>query len=116
MAGGDQTKKFAQARRMRKSPAVTEDLLWELLRDRRLDGIKFRRQVPVGRYIADFVCFRHRLIVEADGPFHEDSFSDAQRDEWLVGRGFHVLRFKNADVWERREQVIDAVLKATGRN
>ena len=116
MVGGDQRKKLAQARRMRKAPVATEDLFWDLLRDRRLDGIKFRRQVPIGRYIADFVCFRHRLIVEADGPFHENSLPDAQRDEWLVGQGFRVLRFKNAEVWEQREQVIDAILKATGRN
>ena len=58
---------LAHARRMRKAPAATEQYLWKLLRDRRLAALKFRRQVPIGRYVADFACLRHRLIVEADG-------------------------------------------------
>ncbi|MEI9963566.1 MAG: endonuclease domain-containing protein [Caulobacteraceae bacterium] len=72
---------------MRKAPAATERLLWDLLRDRRLADLKFRRQVPVGRYIVDFICFRHRLIVEADGPTHDDSHRDRERDAWLSSQG-----------------------------
>ena len=101
---------------MRKAPVATEELLWLLLRDRRLDGLKFRRQVPIGAYVADFVCFRHRLIIEADGPFHGDGSNDAGRDEWLMKQGFRVLRFPNNAVHEQREQVIDAILRAAGRN
>jgi very-short-patch-repair endonuclease len=60
----------AKSRSLRRSASVTEQLLWRLLRDRRLEGQKFRRQVPMGPYVLDFVCFRNRLVVEADGPFH----------------------------------------------
>ena len=107
------SKKLALARRMRKAPAATEDHLWRLLRDRRLGGLKFRRQVPIGRYIADFACFRHRLIIEADGPFH-DPTSDAERDEWLTGQGFRVLRFKNDDLFARRDEILDQILRVSG--
>jgi hypothetical protein len=57
-----------RAKTMRREPALYERRLWAILRDRRLEGLKFRRQVVIGRYVADFVCLRHRLIVEADGP------------------------------------------------
>lgn len=58
------------ARRMRHEPSTMERKLWAILRDRRLEGLKFQRQVVIGPYVADFVCLRRRLIVEADGPFH----------------------------------------------
>ncbi|MDB5429443.1 MAG: hypothetical protein JWP35_559 [Caulobacter sp.] len=78
------------AKRMRANPSVSENHLWRLLRGRRLDGLKFRRQVPLGPYVVDFPCLRHRLIIEADGPFHDD---DSKRDEWLEAQGFRILRF-----------------------
>ena len=107
-------KKLALARRMRTAPTQTERLLWKLLRDRRLEGMKFRRQVPVGPYVADFACLRHRLIVEADGP-HHDPAVDAARDAWLGAQRFRVLRFANADVLNRPERVLAAVAKAARR-
>ena len=64
---------------MRRAPALYERHLWRLLRDRRLNGLKFRRQVVIDRFIVDFVCLRHRLIVEADGPFHVEE-ADADRE------------------------------------
>src|ERR1700743_1535197 len=82
------------AKRMRRSPAFNERLLWKLLRDRRLSDLKFRRQAPIGPYIADFICYAERLIVEADGPLH-DPERDAVRDAWLVSQDFRVLRFGN---------------------
>ena len=85
--------RFAKA--MRREPVANERALWKLLRDRRLDGLKFRRQVPIGRYIVDFVCFQHRLIIEADGPTHLDNLHDRERDNWLRAEGFRVLRFDN---------------------
>jgi very-short-patch-repair endonuclease len=91
-----------------------ERRLWKLLRDRRLAGLKFRRQVVLGRYIADFVCFRHRLIVEADGPHHEDQAEDVSRDDWLRSQGFRVLRVPNQQIENRSEQVVAAVLAAAG--
>ena len=97
---------------MRHEPVLYERRLWKLLRDRRLAGLKFRRQVVLGRYIADFICFRHRLIVEADGPQHEDRAEDAARDDWLRGQGFRVLRFPNQQIENHGEQVVSAILAA----
>jgi very-short-patch-repair endonuclease len=103
---------LAHARRMRHAPSATERLLWTLLRDRRLEQLKFRRQVPLGPYVADFACLSHRLIVEADGPFH-DPDHDAARDAWIRAQNFRVLRFSNADIENRRELVLAAIVKAT---
>ncbi|WP_353809452.1 endonuclease domain-containing protein [Mesorhizobium sp.] len=83
---------------MRREPTEAEDRLWHELRGRRLDRIKFRRQVPVGKFIADFVCAEASLIVEIDGSQHADSNYDRERDAELKARGFRVLRFWNDDV------------------
>ena len=105
-----------RAKEMRKVPALYERRLWKLLRDRRLEGLKFRRQVVIGRYIVDFVCPRHRLIVEADGPSHEDrAATDAERDAWLADQGFLVLRFPNGQIENRPWEVIDAIVAASKR-
>ena len=97
---------------MRKAPASTERFLWKLLRNSRLENLKFRRQLPIGPYIADFVCLRHRLIIEADGPWH-DPQADAKRDAWLYGQGFRVLRFANAEITSNSAKVLAAILAAT---
>jgi len=102
-----------RAKAMRREPVLYERRLWALLRDRRLDGLKFRRQVVLGRYIADFVCLRHRLIVEADGPQHDDRIEDAERDGWLREQGFRVLRFPNQMIENHREKVLTAIVAAT---
>jgi len=99
------------AKRMRHEPATMERKLWAILRDRRLEGLKFRRQVVIGPYVADFVCMRHRLIVEADGPFHHAE-RDAVRDEWLRSRGFRVLRFKNQQIELRDWEVVGTIVEA----
>ena len=99
------------ARRMRKGPATMERKLWTILRDRRLEGLKFRRQVVIGSYVVDFVCMRHRLIVEADGPFH-DAERDSARDEWLRSQGFRVLRFANQQIETRDWEVVGAIVEA----
>ena len=101
----------AFAKSMRREPSATERLLWKILRDRRLGGLKFRRQVPLGRYVADFVCMRHRLIVEADGPLH-DPDHDAARDAWLRSQNFRVLRFSNEQIERGPELVFSAILAA----
>jgi very-short-patch-repair endonuclease len=69
---------------MRREQTDAERKLWLLLRDRRLAGAKFRRQAPIGPYIADFICPRRKLIVEADGGQHIDDPSDVERDRWLA--------------------------------
>ncbi|MES2032983.1 MAG: DUF559 domain-containing protein [Pseudomonadota bacterium] len=101
--------KRALAKRMRREPTLNERTLWRLLRDRRLEGMKFRRQVPLGRYVVDFLCLRHRLIVEADGPTHEDSARDQERDAWLASQGFRVMRFRNAEIEGFPERVLNAI-------
>jgi very-short-patch-repair endonuclease len=104
----------ALAKRLRQAPAFTERALWKLLRDRRLEHLKFRRQVPIGPYVVDFLCLRHRLIVEADGPFHEDNAAhDAERDAWLASQGFRVLRFANDMIIGQTAGVLAAIVEAT---
>ena len=111
MASASNTTK-RHAKRMRSSLTFNERILWKLLRDRRLDGLKFRRQVPIGPYIADFVVFSHRLIVEADGPFHE-ARADAARDAWLKGQQFKVLRYSNDQISLYPDQVLDDIRRHT---
>jgi 2-isopropylmalate synthase len=98
------------ARAMRGAPTDAELRLWRLLRDRRLNGFKFRRQVPVGRYIVDFLCVGSRLIVEADGSQHAESRHDEVRDAYLASQGWKVLRFRNTDVLRSRESVLETIL------
>ncbi len=80
-----------------------ERKLWFALKDRRLKGLKFRRQVPVGPFIADFLCFDLRLVVEVDGGQHAESLRDADRDRWFADNGFRTLRFWNNDVLSNLE-------------
>ena len=102
---------------MRTNGAAAERILWWCLRDRRLDGLKFRRQVPIGRYIADFYCAEHRLIVELDGISHEDRADyDDDRTEWLTTRGYRVLRFHNEDVYKTVDAVLMTILRECGRD
>ena len=91
----------ARAREFRKPLTANEARLWRQLRGRRLCGLKFRRQHPIQRYIVDFYCAKHRLIVEVDGDIHECTdvaLHDRLRGDWLASRGYRILRFTNADV------------------
>jgi len=83
-----------------------ERKLWFALRDRRFARFKFRRQVPVGPFIADFLCFQARLVVEVDGGQHAGSFQDRRRDRWLAVNNFRMLRFWNNDVLSNLEGVL----------
>lgn len=98
------------ARSMRREPTEAEDRLWGALRGRRLDRIKFRRQVPVGAYIADLVCAEAMLIVEIDGSQHADSIHDAERAAALKAHGFRVLRFWNDEVLRELNAVCDTII------
>jgi very-short-patch-repair endonuclease len=99
-----------KARSLRRTQPATERLLWKHLRDRRLEDLKFRRQVPIGPFVVDFACLGRRLIVEADGPFH-DFEADAARDAWLATQGFRVLRFSNSEV-AARDLVLGRIVEA----
>jgi very-short-patch-repair endonuclease len=100
----------SHARAMRRQPTDAERALWHLLRDRRLAQSKWRRQVPLGPTIVDFVCFEHRVVVECDGSQHAESVRDAARDAWLAAQGFAVLRFWNHAALKERSTVIDTIL------
>jgi 2-isopropylmalate synthase len=99
----------SRARVMRGTPTDAELRLWRLLRDRRLNGLKFRRQVPLGRYIVDFLCVEARLIVEADGSQHAESPRDKARDAYLESHGWKVLGFWNNEVLQNREIVLETI-------
>ena len=77
-------------------------------------GLKFRRQVPIGPYIVDFLCVSARLIVEADGSQHGESIRDERRDAYLSRHGWAVLRFWNHAILRNRESVIDTILARAG--
>lgn len=90
-----------------------ETALWWRLRHRQLNGHRFRRQVPIGPYIADFACLAARLVVEVDGGQHiDDADRDERRTAWLEERGYRVLRFWNTDVLTNIEAVLETMLRA----
>jgi very-short-patch-repair endonuclease len=99
-----------RAHTLRRNSTAAERKLWVLLRAKRLQGLKFRRQVPIGPYTVDFLCLRHRLVVEADGPFHEPG-KDSIRDAWLHEQGFRVLRFTNSQI-DASDGVLAGILEA----
>ena len=104
-----------RARDLRRKATPAEEMLWKLLRDRRLRGVKFRRQYPIGHLVADFCCYELRLVVELDGAIHEtaaQSAHDSNRDWYLQSRGYTVLRFPNDQVFDEPERVLEAVFQA----
>jgi very-short-patch-repair endonuclease len=94
-----------RARNSRHQSTDAERAMWRILRDRRLTGFKFRRQVPFKNYILDFVCYEQRLIVEIDGGQHADSQRDRHRDAVLAAADFSTVRYWNSDVLKNREGV-----------
>ncbi|MFS8806470.1 DUF559 domain-containing protein, partial [Synechococcus sp. R6-10] len=103
---------IARARQLRREATTAESLLWELLRDRRLLGRKFRRQHPIGQFIADFFCDDARLIIEIDGAVHREPTQqerDRLREEILREHGFAMLRFTNEQIFDHTEQVLQEI-------
>ncbi len=101
------------ARQMRREPTPAEAKLWGRLRRRQIGGVKFRRQVALGRFIVDFCSFEVRLVVEVDGPIHEYSGEqDALRQEFLEALGFRVLRFTNQAVLNELDAVVEQIAEA----
>ncbi len=100
------------ARRLRKEQTDAEQRLWQHLRAKRLLGLKFRRQKPIGTYVVDFICQERMLVVELDGGQHLESESDRARDAWLARRGFRILRFWNHDVLLETDAVLEAIRMA----
>jgi len=88
-----------------------EQKLWTQLRRKKLGGLRFRRQHPVGRYIADFYCHELKLVIELDGFSHENREEyDANRDSFLSGGGYTVLRFTNVEIEQSLDAVLDVIL------
>jgi very-short-patch-repair endonuclease len=97
-------------RELRNNATDAERLLWRYLSNRQIEGIKFRRQQPIESYIADFVSFSPKLVIELDGSQHmTDRADDEQRDACLRKNGFAVLRFWNNEVFENLEGVLEVV-------
>jgi very-short-patch-repair endonuclease len=102
---------LAFARSMRAEPAPAEKKLWRCLRDRQLGGFKFRRQHPLGPFIADFFCAQVNLVVELDGDSHGDRTSyDDHRTKRLERDGYQVIRFLNDDVFWHLDAVLQVLL------
>jgi very-short-patch-repair endonuclease len=104
-----------RARSLRRHLTDAERIVWSALRGHRLNGASFRRQTPIGPYIADFVCHEAQLVIEIDGGQHfEDSGlkHDARRDAFLASKGFRVLRFSNHDLMANRQGVLETIAAA----
>lgn len=103
-------KKLTQlARTLRNNMTVQEIKIWQYLKNRQIDGVKFRRQFILGKYICDFVSLENKIVIEIDGSQHIESNSDLQRDEFLKSIGFKVLRFWNNDIDNNIEGVISKI-------
>jgi len=97
------------ARKLRRDATAVESKLWQRLRSRQIEGAKFRRQFPIGPYIADFACIELKLIIELDGGQHVESATDAGRTARLETNGYTVIRFWNSEVIENLEGVLEAI-------
>ena len=102
----------ATARRLRLNATSAEVMLWRHLRRIETSGTHFRRQVPIGPYVADFACMASRLLIELDGSQHGLALNKAKDDErsrWLESEGYRVIRFWNNDITENLDGVLDTI-------
>ncbi len=105
---------FKVARELRQKMTLAEKILWEELRDKRCEGIKFRNQHPVLRYVLDFYCHQYRLGIELDGGVHNTKSQvvyDEDRTKNISECGLRIIRFKNSEVIENVEEVINKILE-----
>jgi very-short-patch-repair endonuclease len=103
------------AKELRYSETEAEKFLWTLLRAKKLNGVKFRRQAPIGVYVVDFVSFEKKLIIEIDGGQHsaeKNKEYDVIRTRWLESQGFRVIRFWNNDISQNIDGVITRIMDA----
>jgi ATP-dependent helicase HrpA/adenine-specific DNA-methyltransferase len=102
------------ARRLRQAPTWAEKQMWKLLRNRRFVGFKFRRQHPIGPYVADFYCVAAKLAIELDGDVHgtpKQREHDAAKERYLSGLGIRTLHFWNIDLLEHEDDVLTVILR-----
>ena len=99
-----------RSRELRQRMTLPEKVLWQFLRGCSFAGLRFRRQHPIGDYIADFCCPQKKLVVELDGGCHNTTEQeDSERDDFLKKRGFRVLRFSNDHVFDRIDSILQTI-------
>lgn len=104
---------FLKAQFLRKNETESEKILWEKLRNNQLKGLKFRRQHPIGLYIADFYCHKLKLIIEVDGEYHnlpEQIEKDKERTQILESNGLQLIRFTNNEIQKNLEKTVSEIL------
>src|ERR1700679_1966228 len=102
----------SRAKQLRQTMTRAETLLWRYLKADRIDGLGFRRQVPIRNYIADFICMSAKIVIELDGESHdfeERQNADQNRDAFFVSEGFQILRFTNEQVMSNLEGVVETI-------
>ena len=100
------------AKQLRKESTKAEALLWSRLRARQMQGIKFRRQQPIDKFIVDFVSFEKRIVIEIDGGQHAvDNKKDIERDKFLTKNGYIILRFWNNEVFDNIQGVLEVIVR-----
>jgi very-short-patch-repair endonuclease len=110
MAKGD-------ARSLRRNMTDAERLLWQHLRNRQMDGWKFRRQHPLGPFVVDFICLEKKIIVEVDGSQHAIHIKeDAERSRYLEGQGYRIIRFWNNDVFKGIDSVLEVIYRELSKD
>jgi len=110
---------LTQARHLRRRMTRSEIALWQALRGKQLEGLKFRRQQVIGPYVADFFCAAGRLVVELDGGAHTDEDAqahDARRDQWIAAQGLRILRVPNSLVIEDLSRALRLIVQAARPN
>jgi very-short-patch-repair endonuclease len=104
------------ARNLRQELTAAEKIMWESLRGKRLNGLKFRRRHPYEHYVLDFFCVEHQLVVELDGSVHnlpDQIEHDEERTKFLNERGLKIIRFKNVEVEKNLPDVLRRIVEAT---
>ena len=100
----------ARSRKLRNKQTIAEQKLWRSLRNKQINGNKFRRQFVIGNYIVDFICLNKRLSIEIDGGQHMDNAAyDLKRDKWLKSQNFKVLRFWNNQIMNEMDAVLEVI-------
>lgn len=110
----NRTSEKAKRRALRKNIPRAESVLWQYLRRKNQEGLRFRRQVSIGKYVVDFYCPKRQLVIEVDGESHLTDVAqkhDVARQKYLEGLGIRVIRFLNTDVYTNLSGVIEEVLK-----
>ena len=107
--GGHEINLTKYAQKLRNNMTKEEVILWQHIRNKQINGLKFRRQEQIGKYICDFVCYEKKLIIELDGSQHMDSSQDKDRDSFLQSQGFTILRFWNNEICNNLQGVLDKI-------